>query len=83
MALHEAMRKLLQKHAEGMDEMHLTRITAGNGFSTGFTLQSCTNLALGDWKNVTSPAPQIVGDQWQVILSYSTETGSVLYRLSK
>jgi alpha-L-arabinofuranosidase len=32
--------------------------------SAGFTLMSRTNLASGDWTAV-SPAPQIVGSQWQ------------------
>jgi fibronectin type 3 domain-containing protein/regulation of enolase protein 1 (concanavalin A-like superfamily) len=49
--------------------------------STGFTLQSRTNLVLGNWLNVTSPAPQIVDNQWQVTLP-STNAGSVFYRLS-
>ena len=34
--------------------------------SAGFTVQSRTNLALGGWLHVTSPAPQIVGGEWQV-----------------
>ena len=34
--------------------------------SAGFTLQSRTNLVLGNWVNVTSTAPQFVGDQWRV-----------------
>jgi hypothetical protein len=49
--------------------------------SAGFTVQSRTNLVLGNWLNVTSPAPQIVGNQWQVALP-STNAGSVFYRLS-
>lgn len=48
----------------------------------GFTLQSRTNLFLGDWVNVTSPAPQNVGDQWQVTLPPAGNAPSVFYRLS-
>jgi glucuronoarabinoxylan endo-1,4-beta-xylanase len=53
--------------------------------STGFTLQSTTNLMVGDWANVTSPAPQNVSNQWQVTLPRSDNAGSVsvFYRLSK
>jgi hypothetical protein len=51
--------------------------------STGFTLQSCTNLALGNWVNVTSPAPQIVSSQWQVALPVSGNIPAAYYRLSK
>src|ERR1051326_8788145 len=51
--------------------------------SAGFTLQSRTNLVLGNWANVASPAPQIVGGQWQVTLSVSTGADSIFYRLSK
>jgi len=49
--------------------------------SAGFTVQSRTNLVLGNWVNVTSPAPQMVGSQWQVTLP-STNAGPVFYRLS-
>jgi acetylxylan esterase len=51
--------------------------------SAGFTLQSCTNLFLGDWMDVTSPAPQIVGGQWQVPMPQSGNIQPVFYRLSK
>ena len=51
--------------------------------SAGFTLQVRTNLVLGDWMNVTSPAPQIVGGQWQIALPPATNAGSVYYRLMK
>ena len=51
--------------------------------SAGFTLQSSTNLAPGNWMTVTSPAPQIVGGQWQLALPPATNTGSVYYRLMK
>jgi len=50
--------------------------------SAGYTLQSRSNLVLGNWVNVMSPAPQIVGNQWQVTLP-SSNAGSVYYRLSK
>jgi alpha-L-arabinofuranosidase len=36
--------------------------------SAGFTLMSRTNLTAGAWFQVTSPAPQMVGGQWQVVL---------------
>jgi hypothetical protein len=50
--------------------------------SAGFIVQSRTNLALGGWLNVTSPAPQIVGGQWQATLPQSTNS-SKFYRLVK
>jgi endo-1,4-beta-xylanase len=50
--------------------------------SADFTLQSCTNLAMGIWVNVMSPAPQIIGGQWQLTLPQATN-GSAFYRLSK
>jgi fibronectin type 3 domain-containing protein len=51
--------------------------------SEGFRLQWRTNLVLGDWADVTSPAPQIVGDQWQVVLPTSIDSASIFYRLVK
>jgi Concanavalin A-like lectin/glucanases superfamily len=51
--------------------------------NTGFTLQSCTDLTLGGWMNVPSPAPQIVSNQWQVALRPATNAGSIFYRLMK
>jgi hypothetical protein len=51
--------------------------------SAGFTLQSRTNLVLGNWVNVTSPAPQIIGGQWRVTLPISNNGDSIFYRLSK
>ncbi len=51
--------------------------------SAGYTVQSRTNLALGNWVNVASPAPQITGSQWQVTLPVPADAGSVYYRLSK
>jgi hypothetical protein len=50
---------------------------------TGYTLQSCTNLTLGNWLNVTSPAAQNVGGNWQVSLPPATNAGSMFYRLLK
>jgi hypothetical protein len=51
--------------------------------NTGFTVQYCTNLTLGNWLNVTSPAPQIVSNQWQLALPLSGNGNSAFYRLSK
>ncbi len=51
--------------------------------SAGFTVQESTNLVLGNWLNVTSSEPQIVGNQWQVTLPPATNAGSVFYRLMK
>jgi fibronectin type 3 domain-containing protein len=50
--------------------------------SAGFTVQSRTNLVLGQWENATSPAPEIVGDEWRVILPPTTN-GAAFYRLVK
>jgi hypothetical protein len=51
--------------------------------SAGFTLQSRTNLVLGNWENVMSPPPQVVGDQWQVALPISAAAATGFYRLVK
>ena len=51
--------------------------------NAGFTLQSRTNLALGNWGDVTSPAPQIVGNCWQVAIPMSANFNSIFYRLAK
>jgi hypothetical protein len=51
--------------------------------SPGLALQSCTNLAFGNWLNVTAPVPQIVGTNWQVMLPRPGDTNSAFYRLSK
>jgi hypothetical protein len=51
--------------------------------SAGFTLQSRTNLTLGNWLDVTSPVPQIVNSQWQVALPVSNNFPAAYYRLSK
>jgi hypothetical protein len=49
--------------------------------SAGFTLQSRTNLILGDWTTVVSPAAQIVGGQWQIALPMAGD--AQYYRLLK
>jgi hypothetical protein len=41
------------------------------------------NLTLGNWVNVTLPAPQIIGGQWQVTLPVTANTPAAFYRLSK
>jgi glucuronoarabinoxylan endo-1,4-beta-xylanase len=51
--------------------------------SAGFTVQSRTNLTLGNWVNVTSPVPQIIGGQWQVTLPVSVGLPATFYRLVK
>ncbi len=47
----------------------------------GCTLQSCTNLALGDWTTVSSPAPQIAGTNYQVALP--TTNAMQFFRLAR
>jgi len=49
--------------------------------SAGFALQSRTNLVLGNWVSVSSPVPQIVGSNWQIMLP-ATNTMQ-FFRLSK
>jgi O-glycosyl hydrolase len=51
--------------------------------SAGFTVQSRTNLVLGSWENLTSPAPQTIGGQWQVTLPVAAGAPATFYRLSK
>jgi fibronectin type 3 domain-containing protein len=51
--------------------------------SAGFMLQMRTNLVLGNWLNVTSPAPQNTNGQWQVMLPLSPDEPSVFYHLLK
>ena len=51
--------------------------------STGFTVQSSTNLASGSWVTVTSAVPQNTNGRWQVTLPPATNAGSVFYRLMK
>jgi len=50
---------------------------------SGFTLQSATSLAAGDWVNVTSPSPQMVGIEWQVTLPLDANVDATFYRLFK
>jgi len=49
--------------------------------SDGFTLQTTTNLILGNWVNVTSPAPQILGTNYQINLPAATP--AQFFRLSQ
>jgi glucuronoarabinoxylan endo-1,4-beta-xylanase len=51
--------------------------------SAGFTLQSRTNLVVGDWVNAASPPPQIAGGRWQTTLPQPAGTGAMFYRLGK
>jgi hypothetical protein len=51
--------------------------------SAGFKVQSRTNLIEGDWVNVTSPAPQIIGGQWQMSVPLTENADSTFYRLLK
>ncbi len=48
-----------------------------------YTLQARTSLIVGNWTNVTSPAPQISGGHWQVTLPSSGNAISTFYRLAK
>ncbi|HTY87224.1 MAG TPA: hypothetical protein VMB80_07150 [Candidatus Acidoferrum sp.] len=48
----------------------------------GYALQSRTNLVLGNWANVTSPAPEIAGNQWRVVLP-PPPAATMYYRLVK
>ncbi len=50
--------------------------------NAGFVLQARTNLTEGNWLNVTSPAPVIVGDRWQVTLPI-TNAPTMFFRLVK
>jgi alpha-L-arabinofuranosidase len=49
--------------------------------NAGFTLMSRTNLAIGNWTPVASPAPQIIAGQWQITLPVSQ--GDRYYRLQQ
>jgi hypothetical protein len=51
--------------------------------TAGFTLQSTTNLAAGNWVDFTSPAPQIVGGQWRVSLPQPDNAVQTYFRLVK
>lgn len=50
--------------------------------SAGLNLQWRTNLMLGYWQTVASPAPQIAGGRWQSTLPVTTNN-AMFYRLSK
>lgn len=50
---------------------------------SGFMLQSRTNLGEGDWLDVTSPSPQMVGIEWQVTLPLDAGVEATFYRLFK
>ena len=50
--------------------------------SAAYTVQARTNLVLGSWINVTSPVPQIVSGQWQVLLP-PTNADAMFYQLVK
>jgi alpha-L-arabinofuranosidase len=49
--------------------------------SAGFTLQSSSNLVPTSWSNVSSPPPQLIATQWQVMLPASGSAG--YYRLMR
>ncbi len=50
--------------------------------SVGWGLQSCTNLAAGNWVNMTSPAAQIISNQWWVNAPLPDYAPGVFYRLA-
>ncbi len=64
-----------------MTETHLT--LSWPEASTGYTLQSRPNLMLGNWVNVTVPAPQIVSGEWRVTLPRPAGPGETFFRLAK
>ncbi len=51
--------------------------------SAGYTVQSRTNLLLGDWETVISVMPQIVSGRWQVTLPVTANLPATFYRLVK
>jgi hypothetical protein len=51
--------------------------------SAGFKVQFSTNLMQGNWLNLTSVPPQIVGDQWQISIPISGGADPIFYRLVK
>jgi hypothetical protein len=51
--------------------------------SAGYVVQSRTNLVVGNWVNVASPAPQIIGGQWQVILPVTPASEATYFRLTR
>lgn len=48
-----------------------------------FTLQSRTNLTLGNWETVTAPALQMISNHWQIVLPLDENSVSTYYRLLK
>lgn len=50
---------------------------------TGFTLQSRTNLVLGEWVTETSVFPQLINGHWTVTLPMPTNSETKFYRLVK
>jgi regulation of enolase protein 1 (concanavalin A-like superfamily) len=51
--------------------------------STGFTLQSTTNIASENWTTLTSAVPQMTNGRWSVTLPLSTNANATFYRLVK
>jgi endoglucanase len=51
--------------------------------NAGFTVQARTNLVSGNWENLISPAPQIVGDQWRMTLPVAADNVPQFFRLSR
>lgn len=47
--------------------------------AASFSVQSCSNLSLGNWVTVSSPKPAIVGNRWQITLPFSE--GQQYFRL--
>jgi glucuronoarabinoxylan endo-1,4-beta-xylanase len=77
--------QLLSTNSPGVEvTMMGTRLTLSWPLeSAGFTLQWRTNLVVGNWQNVTSPAPGIVGDRWQLIDPLTGSSDVIFYRLVK
>lgn len=48
----------------------------------GYTLESATDLSSGNWTLITSPQPQMIGNQWQISLPPPTNA-TTFYRLIK
>jgi hypothetical protein len=67
----------------GISRSETTLVITWPVMSAGFTVQSRTNLVSGDWTDVTSPAPQIVGARWQVVLPGAVSSAFTFYRLVK
>src|SRR5579862_590082 len=47
----------------------------------GFSLQSNSSLTSGTWTTVATPAPQIIGNRWQITVPKST--GNQFFRLAR